>query len=81
MSYIARKMQQPDNLKVEKEAVRPPGWNPGRMQRLNGFLLVDLIHKYRMRGRNKLEYTRREYEREVGDMVQVFGELHFISFG
>ena len=67
--------KQPEDLKAEEQAVQPARWKSGRYE---GLVSVDLIHEYRTQGLKTLE-AREECERLVGDMVRVFGELHFIS--
>ena len=49
------------------------------MQGYEVFVLVNLIHEYRAQGLKNLHQAKVECERAVGDMAQVFGELHFIS--
>ena len=76
---MARQKQQPDDLKCEKGAVQPARWKGSRMQGYEGHVRMDLIHEYRKQGLEGLCQAREECERVVGDMAQVFGELHFIS--
>ena len=49
------------------------------MQGYEALVQVDLIHEYRTQGLKNLYQARVECERAVGDIVRVFGELHFIS--
>ena len=76
--WLEQSDKQLNDLEVEKEAVRPAKWKNGRMRGLSGLVLVDLSHEYRTYGLVKLEEARKEYEREVTDMIQEFGEHHFI---
>jgi tetratricopeptide (TPR) repeat protein len=76
--WLESSMRKPDQLKIEKEAVQPARWKNKRMRELNGIVLVNLNHEYRVSGFNKLEEACQEYEREVSDMAREFGEIHFI---
>jgi len=77
--WLEKSNKQPNDLKIEKEAVQQPvSWKSGR---LNELVTVNLVHEYRTWGWNKLEEARKEYEREVRDMTREFGELHFVPLG
>jgi len=79
--WLEKSNKQPNDLTIEKEAVRPANGKRGRLSSLSGMVSVDLIHEYRTWGLKKLEAARKEYEREVQDMAQAFGELHIIPLG
>ena len=76
--WLERSLRKPDDLKIEKEAVRPARWKSKTMRKLNGLGHIDLIHEYRISGLNKLDQACNEYEREVSDMEREFGGLHFV---
>jgi tetratricopeptide (TPR) repeat protein len=76
--WLERSLRKPDDLKIEKEAVRPARWKRKRMRELNGLVHIDLIHEYRVSGLNKLDEACNKHEREVSDMAREFGGLHFI---
>jgi len=67
-----------DDLKVEKETVRPTAWKNARISCLTNPDTVKLIEEYRAWGSLKLEEARRQYEREISDMTQEFGQHHCI---
>ncbi|KAF8538086.1 hypothetical protein BDD12DRAFT_911052 [Trichophaea hybrida] len=77
--WLERSNKQPDDLKAEKEAVRPDSGNSERIRKYDGLWReVDLVHQYRTWGLKKLEEAWKEHEREIDDMVCEFGEFHFI---
>jgi hypothetical protein len=67
-----------EDLKVEKEAVRPIFWKSWRMRSFSGIVPVNLIHEYRAWEFHKLVQARKQYEREIGYMTQEFKEFDFI---
>ena len=78
--WLEKSNKRSEDLEVEKEAVQHANWTSKSKFEFGGkFLKVNIMHEYRTWGLNQLEEARRECEREVGDMAQEFGELHFIS--
>ncbi|KAF8530802.1 hypothetical protein BDD12DRAFT_914746 [Trichophaea hybrida] len=74
--------KQLDDVKIEKEAVRPASGKSGSVRQLYGLLFkVNITHEYRSRGLDKLEDALKDHEREASDMVQEYGELHFVLLG
>ena len=76
--WLGKGGKQLNNLKAEKESVRPARWKSGRIQGYEGLVSVVLIYKYRTHGLKTLDQAREEYKRVINDITPVFGMLHFI---
>jgi hypothetical protein len=48
--WLEKSNKQLDDVKSEKEAVRPASWKSVRMRGLRGLVPIDLIHEYRVWG-------------------------------
>jgi len=77
-TWLEKSNKQPNDLMIEKEAVRPARIQSERIIQRNGHMEVNMIHEYRIWGLNKLREAMKVCEGEVIDMVRTFGELHFI---
>jgi hypothetical protein len=76
--WLERSFRKPDDLKIEKDAVRPARWKSKRMRELNGLVHIDLIHEYRISGLNKLDEACNQYEREVSDTASLEGSISYV---